>query len=90
MKKFILLLALTGLVGVAGINTAAAITHTKLTSFVVGEEKNKKEKKKACCKSGDKKCCKEGDKKCCASHKKDGKTTEVEIKKEEKKVEEQK
>ena len=75
MKKLFLALALTGIVGVASVNTIAAITHSKVVVGGGEEDKKKKDKckkDKSCCKSqtgatADAKCTNGETKKCCSS-----------------------
>lgn len=53
MKKLFFAIALTGFVGAATINTASAITHTKIILKGGDNDKKKKDssKDKTCCKS---------------------------------------
>jgi hypothetical protein len=57
MKKLVLMLALTGLVG-------------SVSAAVKGDDKDKDKAKKECCKKDGKSCCKKGEGKACSGEKK--------------------
>ncbi|HEY4800093.1 MAG TPA: hypothetical protein VII99_13520 [Bacteroidia bacterium] len=85
MKKLFLALALTGFVGAVTVNTASAISHSKVIMKGGDDDKAKKDKKSKdkCCKSdgksADGKCSSSnGEKKCC--HSKEAKTEQKETK----------
>lgn len=84
MKKLFFALALTGIVGLASVNTVSAITNSKVVVNVVGDEKKDKDKKD--CKKDGK--CSMGERKCC--HSKDAKATDATEKTDTKKTEEKK